>query len=114
MQRGDVHYFHHLADFYADVRENGAEAVRWARKDLALRQNFSTQAALAWGLYRDGQFTMALDAMQKALSSGVRDAELFFQAAMIHLAVGRNDEGKEFLQKAAEINPHYQDFHIHR
>jgi len=114
VQRGDVHYFHHLADFYADVRENGAEAVRWARKDLALRQNFSTQAALAWGLYRDGQFTMALDAMQKALSSGVRDAELFFQAAMIHLAVGRNDEGKEFLQKAAEINPHYQDFHIHR
>lgn len=113
-QRGDVHYFHHLADFYADVREDGTEAVRWARKDLELRQNFSTQAALAWGLYRDGQFAEALDAMHKALSSGVREAELFFQAAMIHLAVGRTGEGKQFLQEAAEINPHYQDFHVHR
>jgi tetratricopeptide (TPR) repeat protein len=113
-QRGDVHYFHHLADFYADVREDGAEAVRWARKDLELRQSFSTQAALAWGLYRDGRFAEALDAMHKALSSGVRDAELFFQAAMVHLAAGWTGEGKQFLQKAAEINPRYQDFHVHR
>ena len=114
VQRGNVHYFHHLADFYAEVREDGAEAVRWARKDLELRQSFSTQAALAWGLYRDGQFAEALDAMHKALSSGVRDAQLFFQAALVHLAAGRTGEDKLFLQQAAEINPHYQDFHVHR
>jgi tetratricopeptide (TPR) repeat protein len=114
VQRGDVHYLHHLTDFYADVREDGAEAVRWARKDLELRQNFSTQAALAWGLYRDGQLAEALDAMHKALSSGVRDAELFCQAGMIHLAADRTDEGKQFLREAAEINPHYQDVHVHR
>jgi tetratricopeptide (TPR) repeat protein len=113
-RRGDVHYFHHLTDFYADVYGDGAEAVRWARRDLELRQNFSTQAALAWGLYRGGQFAEALDAVHKALSSGVRDAELFFQSAMIHLAANRTDEGKQFLQKAAEINPRYQDFHVHR
>lgn len=113
-QRGDVHYFHHLADFYADVREDGAEAVRWARKDLELRQNFSTQAALAWGLYRDGLFVEALDAMRKALSSGVRDARLFFQAAMIHLGAGRTGEGKQFLREATEVNSHYQHFHVHR
>jgi tetratricopeptide (TPR) repeat protein len=114
VQRGDVHYLHHLTDFYADVREDGAEAVRWARKDLKLRQNFSTQAALAWALYRDGRFADALDAMHKALSSGVRDARLFFQAAEIHLAAGRTDEGKLLLRAAAEINPRYQDFHVHR
>jgi tetratricopeptide (TPR) repeat protein len=114
VQRGDVHYLHHLTDFYADVREDGAEAVRWARKDLDLRQNFSTQAALAWALYRDGRFAEALDAMHEALSSGVRDAELFCKAGMIHLAAGRTDEGERILQEAAEINPHYQDFHVHR
>ena len=32
VQHGDVHYYHHLADFYADVRENGREAVKWAQR----------------------------------------------------------------------------------
>jgi tetratricopeptide (TPR) repeat protein len=114
VRRGDVHYLHHLTDFYADVREDGAEAVRWARKDLELRQNFSTQAALGWALYRAGRFAEALAAMHQALSSGSRDAELFFQAGIIHLAAGRTDEGKQFLREAAEINPHYQDLHVHR
>ncbi len=113
-QRGEVHYYHHLADFYADVREDGAEAVKWARKDVELRENFSTQAALAWALYRDGQFAEALDTMNQALSSGVRDAQLFFQAAMIHQSVRRNTESNQYLQLAAEVNPHYQNFHVHR
>jgi len=48
VRRGGVHYFHHLADFYADARKEPAEAVRWARKDIEVRSNFSTQAAMAW------------------------------------------------------------------
>ncbi|HEU0155157.1 MAG TPA: hypothetical protein VFQ82_03745, partial [Stellaceae bacterium] len=44
-ERGEVHYYHHLADYYAEVEEDGAAAVAWAQKDLQLRQNFSTQAA---------------------------------------------------------------------
>src|SRR5205823_5699957 len=52
-QRGEVHYFHHLADYYADSAIDGAEAVGWARADLRLRENFSTQAALAWAFYRN-------------------------------------------------------------
>jgi tetratricopeptide (TPR) repeat protein len=113
-KRGDVHYYHHLTDFYADVREDGAEAVKWARKDLALRANFSTQAALAWALYRNGEFTEALDAMNQALSSGARDAEIFLEAGMIHRAVGMERAGREYFLAAAEINPKHMDFHAHR
>jgi tetratricopeptide (TPR) repeat protein len=112
-QRGDVHYLHHLADFYADVREDGAEAMRWARKDLKLRPNFATQAALAWASYRAGQLAEALDLTHEALSSGVRDAKLFFQAAVIHQAAGRTGEGKQFLREAAKLNPHYRDVRLH-
>lgn len=112
-QRGEVHYFHHLTGFYADVREDGAEAVKWARRDLELRKNFATYDALAWALYRDGQFTPAIDEIHTALSSGVKDAHLFFHAAMIHLAAGRTEEGKQFLRQAAEINPHVETFHAH-
>ena len=114
VQRGDVHYYHHLADFYADARENGEEAVKLASKDLELRQNFATQAAIAWAYYRNGQFADALELMNKALSSGVRNARLFHEAAMIHMAAGQSGQGKRFLNQAAEINPWYEAFHVHR
>lgn len=113
-RRGDVHYYHHLTDFYADVREDGAEALKWARMDLALRENFATQAALAWALYRDRQFDAARDAMEQALSSGIRDARLFAQAAEIERAAGCVGESTRQLEMAEEINPRYRDFHVHR
>ena len=114
VQRGEVQYFHHLATFYADMRQDGAEAVKWARRDLELRRNFASHDALAWALYRDGRFYEAEDEMNGALASGVEDAHLFFHAAMVYLAAGRTDEGRQFLKKAAEVNPRYESFHVHR
>src|SRR6201987_209823 len=32
-QRGEVHYYHHLVDYYTDVMEDGRKAVKWAYKD---------------------------------------------------------------------------------
>src|SRR4029453_11742096 len=111
--RGEVHYYHHLADFYADVREDGREAVKWARKDIELRENFSTQAALAWASYRCGRFADAVEVIDRALSSGVKDAHLFAQAATIYRAAGRIEEGASYLQMAAAINPYHDGFHVH-
>jgi tetratricopeptide (TPR) repeat protein len=113
-QRGDVHYYHHLADLYADVLEDGPEAVKWARLDIELRDNFSTQAALAWALYRAGEFAEALERMEQALSSGVTDAHLFFQAGTIYQAAAGNGKGEHYLQLAARLNPRHQCFHVHR
>jgi tetratricopeptide (TPR) repeat protein len=109
----EVHYYHHLADFYADVREDGREAVKWARMDAELRDNFSTQAALGWALYRNGQFDDALAMLNQALASGVRDAQIFFHAAEIHRSLGASGESERYLQMAAEVNPYYRNFHVH-
>ena len=114
VHRGEVHYYHHLVDFYADVMKNGVEALHWASKDMELRENFSTQAALAWALYRTEQYPEALDAIHKALASGVKDAHLFYRAAMIHLSSGSTEEGNRYLHVVSEINPHYRNFHVHR
>ena len=111
---GEVHYYHHLADFYADVDENGPEAVKWARKDLDLRRNFSTLAALAWALYRAGQFLEARELMDEALASGAKDARLFKTAGMIYQAASPNGKGAWFLKTAAELNPNLKNFHVHR
>ncbi|HEX8163974.1 MAG TPA: tetratricopeptide repeat protein [Pyrinomonadaceae bacterium] len=113
-RRGGVHYYHHLADFYSDVREDGPEAVRWARSDLELRENFSTQAALAWALYRDGQFAEAAEMMRRSLSSGVHEARLFSEAAAVYRATGEEAEAEKYSRMAAEINPRRGSFHVHR
>ena len=114
VQRGEVHYYHHLASFYADVRGDGAAAVKWARQDVELRPNAGTREALAWALYRDGRYADALAVVTEALASGVKDAHLFFHAGMIHLAAGMNAEGRALLDRATAINPRYASFHVHR
>jgi tetratricopeptide (TPR) repeat protein len=113
VERGDVHYYHHLVDFYSDVRPNGPEAVRFARADIALRDNFSTQGALAWALYHNTQVPEACEMVDRALSSGVRDARLLANAAAIHRAAGHTGEADRLLQTASTINPHHQRFHVH-
>lgn len=111
-EAGGVHYYHHLVDLYSDARRDSAEAVKWARMDLELRENFSTQAAMAWALYLDNQLQEAMQFMNKALLSGVKDPYLYHQAAIIQQSLG-NGQGKHYLQLAAEINPHYSHFHVH-
>ena len=113
-QSGGVHYYHHLTDFFADVREDGVEAVKWARKDIALRRNASTVAALAWALYRAGEYAEALDAIKESLSSGATDAQLFYKAGVIHQSAEQDGMGREYLRKAGELNPYFQSFHVHR
>jgi tetratricopeptide (TPR) repeat protein len=114
VRRGGVHYYHHLAAFYADVQDDAAEAVAWARKDIAVRDNFSTQAGLAWALYRNGQTAEAVERMRHALASGAQDAHLFSQAAAIWQAAGKPETGARYLAMARAINPHHASFHIHR
>jgi tetratricopeptide (TPR) repeat protein len=111
---GDARFFHHLAGFYCDSMEEPAEALKWARKDLEIRQSIFAHDALAWSLYRNGEFREAAEEMKKALSLGTRDAHLLFHASMIASANGNLGQGKEFLRLAAEVNPHYHAFHVHR
>jgi tetratricopeptide (TPR) repeat protein len=44
VERGGVHYLHHLAHFYLESRPDPAEAARWARADYELRPNLDTKA----------------------------------------------------------------------
>jgi tetratricopeptide (TPR) repeat protein len=112
-ERGDVHYYHHLTDFYCCVRDNPKSGVDWALRDVELRPNFSSQAGLAWALYRDNRIDAAVDLVDLALASGVRDARLYHQAGIIYRAAGRTAEGEKLIERAGQMNPRYEDFHIH-
>jgi tetratricopeptide (TPR) repeat protein len=112
-RRGEVHYYHHLVDYYSDVAMDGANAVDWARRDLALRENFGTQSALAWAFYRDGQFAEAREWIRRALDSGAVEARLYHQAARIHEAAGAASEANRYNRRAIELNPQVDGFHVH-
>jgi tetratricopeptide (TPR) repeat protein len=112
-QRSEVHYYHHLADYYSDVAKDGNQAVRWAQADLRLRENFSTQAALAWAYYRNGQLDEASDWIDRALASGAVDPHLFSRAAKIHAGAGNIEAGRTYMERATRLNPSIDRFHMH-
>lgn len=111
-QAGGVHYYHHLAALYSDMPGHQAEAVKWARKDVVLRPNFSTQAALAWALFQIGEVTEALEWIRGALSSGVQDSGIFATASSVFQAAGATAEAERCARAAAAINPQGHGFHI--
>jgi tetratricopeptide (TPR) repeat protein len=112
-ERGEICFWHHLADFYAEVAENGPKAVAWARKDVEVRENFWTQAALAGALFCDGRFGEARDWADRAISSGAVDARLFSQAGRIYGATGDTAAGQVWLDRAMSLNPMIGRFHMH-
>jgi tetratricopeptide (TPR) repeat protein len=114
LDRGEVLYIHHLAGFYADAQEDATAAVKWARRDLELRPSPGAWDALAWALYRAGDLPAARAAADKALAGGLADPHVLYHAAMIAMSAGEIAEGQRLLRRCAEVNPHFQAFHVHR
>jgi tetratricopeptide (TPR) repeat protein len=112
-KRGQVHYYHHLTEYFADVAHDGDEAVKWARQDLALRDNFNTQTALAWALHESRQSMAALPYLERALESGVQDAAIFNKAAIIFEGAGLHAKAHEYEHRAARLNPLRLHAHMH-
>ena len=111
---GNAHYYHHLAGFYSDVRENPTEALRWARQDKMIRNSIYACDTLAWALYRNGDFAAAAGEMAQALAPGTKDAHLLFHGGMIYSRAGQIGRGGELLKQAMAANPRYNAFHMHR
>jgi tetratricopeptide (TPR) repeat protein len=113
-EEGNVHYFHHLAGYFADVEGNPEAALMWARRDAELRHTAATHDGIAWACYRGGNFAVAAQEASAALASGTKDAHILFHAGLIFLAAGDAAKGREFLDRAARVNPRHMAFHVHR
>ena len=96
-----------LALFYADHNIKLPEALDLARKELDVRHDVYTWDALAWALYKNGQYDEAAKASQKALQNGTRDSLLLFHAGMIAKRAGQPEQAKTQLSAALQTNPHF-------
>jgi tetratricopeptide (TPR) repeat protein len=96
---------HHLVAYWADHDKNLDEALALARKERERRRDVYTCDALAWALYKKGQFAEAKAASDEALRLGTRDPRLLYHAGMIAHALGDRARGAKYLREALAINP---------
>lgn len=104
-------YSRQLALFYADHDIKLDEALVIARSERAARADIYTSDALAWCLFKNGQFAEAKKAMDEALRLKTRDARFFYHAGMIADALGEQKSAVKYLKLALEINPAFDIFH---
>jgi tetratricopeptide (TPR) repeat protein len=112
-EAGEVHYYHHLVDLLGDALSQPQQAVIWARRDVSLRPNFTTQSALAWALLRAGEWADGLQWIRLALDSGVRDYSIFETASALHRAAGDEPASEHFAYLAGACHPGTPGFHLH-
>jgi tetratricopeptide (TPR) repeat protein len=96
-----------IALFNADHGLHLEETVALARKAYANRPSIQAADALAWALYKTGQFEEAQKNSNEALKLGTKDALKFFHAGMIAHALHDDQQARQYLEKALAINPHF-------
>lgn len=112
--RGEIFYLHHLSGLLADSLNQPEEAVTWARRDLEHRHTIQAYDSLAWALAKAGQAAEAKSVDEKALATGTHDPHILYHAAMIRMGAGDIAAGRDLLRRAAEANPRFNAFHVHR
>ena len=94
-----------LVFYYADIADRPDEALRIAELELDRRNDIHTRHAHAWALFCAGRVEQAMAAMEVALSTGMRNAEAFYHAALIADANGERDHAAKLLRDSLELNP---------
>jgi tetratricopeptide (TPR) repeat protein len=96
-----------IALFNADHDQNLPETLALARKAYANRPSIHGADALAWALYKTGNYKEAQKYSQEALKLGTKDALKLFHAGMIALKLGDDAQARAYLEDALSINPHF-------
>jgi tetratricopeptide (TPR) repeat protein len=96
-----------IALFDADHNINLPETLALAQKAYANRPSIHGADALAWALYKTGNYQEAHKYSQEALKLGSKDALKLFHAGMIAFKLGDNVAAREYLDQALTINPHF-------
>lgn len=83
------------------------EALRIARRDLAVRDDIYAEDALAWALAANGRFSEAAVHMRSALRFDTEDARLQYHAAAIAFRRGDRTEARRRASRALALNPNF-------
>ncbi len=98
---------YHFVAYWTDHDRNLDEALQLARKERERRKDIYTCDALAWALYKKGQFAEAKQFADEALRLGTRDPRLLYHAGMIAHALGERSRAARLLRQSLAINPSF-------
>jgi len=104
-------YSRQLALFWADHDTKLDEALQIMIQERDVRKDIYTFDALAWCLYKKGQFAEARESIEQAKRLGTRDARLFYHAGMIYDALGDRGRATKFLKLALDTDPSFDILH---
>jgi len=96
-----------IALFYADHGMSLRTSLEKARAAYDERPSIHAADALAWTLYKTGNYKEAQEYSSEALKLGTRDSLKLFHAGMIAKALGQEEQARAYLHKAMDLNPHF-------
>jgi tetratricopeptide (TPR) repeat protein len=96
-----------IALFYADHDMDLKTSLRKARAAYEARPSIHAADALAWTLYKNGDYKEAQKYSEEALKLGTRDSLKLFHAGMISKSLGQKEQARQYLQQAIDLNPHF-------
>ena len=94
-----------LALLWADRDVKLDEALAIVTREHAARKDIYTADALAWVLYKKGNFQEAKNAIDEAMRLKTNDARILYHAGMIEKSLGNRKEAKKLLETALKLNP---------
>jgi len=100
-------YNRQLAIFYSDHNIKVEKALQLALAELESRKDIYGYDAAAWARYKNGNYKEAQALMEQAIVLGTRDANLYYHAGMIALALDDKAQARTYLDEALAINPHF-------
>ncbi len=99
----------HAAEFFLGAGEDPQKGLELLTKNLELRPNHESRVALAAALLVNDKPQDAYNVIEPTLDDPLRDAEMYWTAARITRALGKNDESDGFASKARAMNPKIED-----
>jgi len=94
-----------LIFYYVDHANRPVEALRIAELELGRRHDAYTLDAYAWALSANGKNVEAQTNIERALTVGLRDAQLLYHAGAIAARSGNVDAARNWLKESIDANP---------
>ncbi|HEX5699857.1 MAG TPA: tetratricopeptide repeat protein, partial [Rubrobacter sp.] len=96
-----------IALFNADHEIELQTSLEKARTAYDARPSIHAADTLSWTLYKVGNYQEAQRYASEALQLNTRDPIKLFHAGMIAKALGHDEQAREYLQQAIDLNPHF-------
>lgn len=96
-----------LVLFYADKNVNLDRALELAKGDTEVTEDIYAYDTLAWAYYKTENLNNAMDAINKSLRLGTRDALLYYHAGVIYHKLGKKEEATKYFDLVLATNPFF-------